>query len=75
MQAYTLYLPGGETNLYSAVIDTAAGYAYFGTNTIAGQVVKVGLERVEATATPTATPTPTRAPYEHVLPLCVYNAP
>ena len=36
-------LNSGEVRLYSAVIDSANGYAYFGTNTSPGIVVKVAL--------------------------------
>jgi len=38
-----LTLNTGENTLYSAVIDTANGYAYFGTETAPGIVVKVRL--------------------------------
>ncbi len=38
-----LTLESGEDSVVSAVIDAANGYAYFGTNTFPGQVVKVAL--------------------------------
>ncbi|MBK8794179.1 MAG: hypothetical protein IPN59_13915 [Holophaga sp.] len=38
-----LTLSAGENYLYSAVIDPAGGYAYFGTGTSPGRVVKVRL--------------------------------
>ena len=37
------FLNAGEGDLVSAVVDAAAGYAYFGTNTIPGTVIKVAL--------------------------------
>jgi len=40
-----LTLNTGENTLYSAVIDTANGYAYFGTETAPGIVVKVETNR------------------------------
>src|SRR5881397_2256550 len=39
----SLTLDPSENNLYSAVIDTASGFAYFGTSTSPGIVVKVRL--------------------------------
>lgn len=36
-------LPPGTSALYSAVINTATGHAYFGTNTAPGQIVKISL--------------------------------
>jgi uncharacterized repeat protein (TIGR01451 family) len=39
----TLTLNTGENNITSAVIDTANGYAYFGTNTLPGKVIKIAL--------------------------------
>ena len=38
-----LTLNAGENDLYSAVIDVAGGFAYFGTDTVPGIVVKVRL--------------------------------
>jgi len=39
----TLTLTGGEDILSTAVIDTANGFAYFGTGTVPGKIVKVRL--------------------------------
>ena len=40
-------LDSGENNLTSAVIDTAAGYAYFGTSTSPGIIIKIDLSNCE----------------------------
>src|SRR3989449_11640570 len=39
----SLTLKPGETSLHSAVVDTANGFAYFGTSTSPGIVVKIRL--------------------------------
>ncbi len=41
-------LDSGENNLRSAVIDTAGGFAYFGTNTSPSIVVKIGITQIQA---------------------------
>src|SRR6266516_5385249 len=42
-RAGSLAFNPGETNLASSVIDTAAGFAYFGTDTSPGVIVRVRL--------------------------------
>ena len=52
----SLTLKPGETNLYSAVIDTANGFAYFGTVTSPGIIVKVRLSDFTRVAALTLNP-------------------
>ena len=51
----TLTLNEGEENIRSGVIDTAAGFAYFGTNTSQGKILKIRLSDLTRVAALTYT--------------------
>jgi hypothetical protein len=52
----SLTLQTGSDNLTSAVVDTARGFAYFGTGTLPGRVIKVNLANFTQVATLTLNP-------------------